>query len=44
MSVKAAGLWELGYNVPLLELDQWQYPLREFDVSEFTMSPVTGIR
>lgn len=42
--VKVAGLWELGYNTPLLELDLWQYPLREFGVGTLIMSPVTGLR
>lgn len=42
--VKIVGLWELGYNTPLIELDQWQYPLRDFSVDEFYMTPVTGIR
>lgn len=42
--VRVAGLWELGYNTPLMELDLWQYPLREFEVEEFYMSPITGIQ
>lgn len=42
--VTVAGLWELGYSVPLQELDLWQYPLREYGVTEFVMAPVTGIR
>jgi hypothetical protein len=44
MTVRVAGVWELGYNTPLMELDLWQYPLREFAVDEFVMSPVSGIR
>lgn len=42
--IRIAGIWELGYNTPLIELDQWQYPLRDFAVDEFYMTPVTGIR
>jgi hypothetical protein len=43
-SVAIAGLWEFGYSTPLLELDLWQYPLREYGVGEFVMAPVSGIR
>lgn len=42
--IHIAGLWEFGYSTPLAELDLWQYPLREFKVDKFYMSPVTGIR
>ena len=44
MAVHILGLWELGYNTPLLELDVWQYPLREFNVNQFYMSPCTGVQ
>jgi hypothetical protein len=42
--VKVAGLWELGWNTPIKEMDLWEYPLREFNVSELIMSPVSGIK
>jgi tRNA(Leu) C34 or U34 (ribose-2'-O)-methylase TrmL len=42
--VKVAGLWELGWNTPLQEHDLWVYPLRDFGVAEWHMSPVSGIR
>ena len=42
--VTIAGLWERGYSTPLLELDLWQYPLREYGITDFVMSPVTGIQ
>ena len=43
MSVKVGGIWELGWNVPLSESYLWTFPLREFDVKEWAMYPVTGI-
>ena len=43
MPVVVAGLWELGYNTPLLERDLWEYPLRDFAVDQWWMSPVSGI-
>jgi hypothetical protein len=44
MVVKVAGLWELGWSAPVTEIDLWQYPLRDFGVDEFIMSPVSGIQ
>lgn len=44
MTVHIVGAWELGWNVPLLELDLWEHPLRDFGVDSFHMSPVTGIQ
>jgi tRNA(Leu) C34 or U34 (ribose-2'-O)-methylase TrmL len=43
MTVKVAGMWELGWNTPILEVDLWMYPLRDYGVDEFFMSPVSGI-
>jgi len=42
--VKVAGVWELGWNTPILEHDLWEFPLREFGVDEFIMTPITGIK
>jgi hypothetical protein len=42
--VTVAGLWEFGYSTPIQELDLWQYPLREYGVTDFVMAPVSGIR
>lgn len=42
--IKVAGLWELGWNTPIKEMDLWEYPLREFAVDELIMSPVSGIK
>jgi len=42
--IKVAGLWELGWNTPIKEIDLWEMVLREFRVDEFYMAPITGIR
>jgi tRNA(Leu) C34 or U34 (ribose-2'-O)-methylase TrmL len=41
--IRVAGLWEFGWNTPIKELDLWEYPLRDFLVDEFVMSPISGI-
>lgn len=41
--IKVVGTWELGYNTPLIEYDLWAFPLRDFGVDEFIMSPISGI-
>jgi hypothetical protein len=41
--VKIAGNWEIGWNTPFLEHDLWVYPLQEFGVEHWYMSPITGI-
>lgn len=41
--IAVAGLWELGWNTPIKEVDLWQYPLRDFGVERFYMTPVSGI-
>lgn len=42
-NVTIIGAWEVGYSYPLLEAEHWRYPLRDFGVTEWIMSPVTGI-
>ena len=42
--VIAAGHWEIGYNTPLTEVYQWQFPIQEWKVDEWLMCPVSGIR
>jgi len=39
-----AGFWELGWNTPIKELDLWKFMLREFEIEEFYMIPVSGIQ
>lgn len=41
--IKVAGLWELGWNTPIKEMDLWEYPLRDFGVDCLHMAPVSGI-
>ena len=41
--IKVAGMWEQGWNTPFLEHDLWEYPLRDFQVDQHYMVPVTGI-
>jgi hypothetical protein len=41
--IAVAGFWELGYNVPIIEADLWNFPLLDFGVDEWNMSPITGI-
>lgn len=41
--VKVAGYWEIGWNTPMLEHDLWIYPIQEFAVDGWYMSPVSGI-
>jgi hypothetical protein len=38
------GSWELGWNAPIKEIEQWELVLREFNVTELWMWPVTGIQ
>lgn len=41
--VKVAGVWERGWITPIKEYDLWAFPLEEFQVDEFIMTPVSGI-
>jgi hypothetical protein len=43
MTVKIAGQWERSWRAPLEEFSDWLHPLKEFNVNEFYMCPVTGI-
>ncbi len=42
--VAIVGVWELGWNTPIKEVELWEYPLRDYGVDQFYMSPVSGIR
>ena len=44
MTVKVAGMWELGWSAPITEYDLWDMVIRDFCVDEFYMSPVSGIQ
>ncbi len=41
--IHVAGLWELGWNTPIKEIELWDFMLRAFGVDEFHMTPITGI-
>jgi len=41
--VKVASSWENGWNVPLMEHHLWYFPLKEFNVDELIMEPISGI-
>ena len=41
--IRVAGSWELGWNTPIKEVDLWETMLRDFDVEEWYMEPVSGI-
>lgn len=43
MTVKVAGIWELGWSTPIKEVELWQFPLRDFDVDGLYMTPISGI-
>lgn len=43
MTVKVMGHWERGWDTPWQEYNWWIHPLREFSLTEFYMTPVTGI-
>jgi len=42
--VSIAGVWEHGWNVPIIEVNQWQMLLREFGIKEFLMTPISGVK
>ena len=42
--VVVASIWESGWNTPIKEFDLWYYPLQDFGVDEFAMTPISGIR
>lgn len=41
--IKVIGAWERGWNTPLLEADLWVFPLRDYAVDSWCMTPITGI-
>jgi hypothetical protein len=42
--IKVAGHWELTYMTPIQEAFYWDYVLRDFEISEWLMTPISGIR
>lgn len=43
MTVKVMGHWERGWDTPWQEYNWWIHPLREYNVNDFYMTPITGI-
>lgn len=41
--IAVLGHWELGYHAPITEQYYWSLPLRDFEVVDWNMSPVSGI-
>lgn len=41
--VAVLGHWELGYHAPITEKFYWSLPLRDFEVDEWHMVPVSGV-
>jgi len=41
--ITIVGAWELGWNAPIKEVEQWELVLREFNVTDLWMWPITGI-
>jgi hypothetical protein len=41
--IKVAGMWERGWTAPIMEIEQWRFMLREYNIEEFIMTPVSGI-
>lgn len=44
MSVEVLGHWDIGYHAPITEQFYWSFPLRDFKVDVWNMTPVSGIR
>lgn len=41
--IKVAGVWDFGWNTPIKEMELWEYPLKDYNVDQFIMSPISGI-
>ena len=42
--IKVAGNWELSWNTPIKEAELWNLLLRDFDIKDWYMWPVSGIK
>lgn len=42
--IRIAGHWELSWNTPIKEAELWNLVLRDFEIKEWFMWPVSGIR
>lgn len=41
--IEVLGVWEQGWNYPLMEATDWEMMLREFSVDTLNMTPVSGL-
>lgn len=41
--IEIVGVWEQGWNYPLMEATEWEMMLREFNIATLSMTPVSGI-
>lgn len=41
--IEVVGVWETGWNYPLMEASEWEMMLREFNIDQLNMTPVSGI-
>ena len=44
MTVHIVGRWEWGYLSPMVEANLWNLVMRDFDINEWWMNPVSGVR
>jgi hypothetical protein len=42
--IAVVGHWEIGYCTPIMEASYWNFVLRDFGVSDWRMTPVSGVR
>lgn len=42
--IHVVGHWDLSWNTPIKEAELWALPLRDFEVSDWRMWPISGIR
>jgi len=43
MTVKVVGSWEFGWSTPIMEYDLWHFTMRDFEVDQWLMTPISGI-
>jgi len=41
--VRIVAMWEHGWNVPIIEINQWEMLLRSFKINKLFMCPVSGL-
>jgi len=41
--IAVAGHWEIGYSTPIIEANYWNLVLRDFEVWDWWMHPISGI-